>query len=107
MIQARFVAAVAGLGLVLLGLAFCSVEVPAQDSGGCAPYLAVEKDLWLNWGERPIATANGLNGQVLVVFAAEDGATWTVVNVKGTMACWVDGGLNWQAVEWAPMRKGV
>ena len=107
MTQERFAATIVGLGLLALSLAFCSVEVPAQGSGDCAPYLEVEKDLWLNWGERPIVTATGLNGQVLVVFAAEDGETWTVLNVRGTMACWADGGFNWQAVEWSLPSKGV
>jgi hypothetical protein len=73
---------------VVVGIAVLAVSpAAAQQSPACMPVDEVQKILRENYREAPVLTARIDNGNMLVIFASEDGS-WTAVLVAPTgLAC--------------------
>lgn len=88
-----FGAAALAFGL-LLGIAS---EAPAQTV--CLPHTEVVKQLAGRHSEAPVAMGLANNGNVVEVFSAGDGSTWTIVmTMPSGKACLVAAGEGWDTL---------
>lgn len=84
-------------------LAACLLEtMPARAAEvACAPLAGITAALASKWHEQPIAHAVAEAGVMLIVYAAPDGATWTLVGVRAmspTIGCLLGSGTDWQVL---------
>lgn len=91
--------------LVALGVLAPS---PARaQSLNCFPFEIAEHALWTHYGERPILQLLTNRGVMILVYADEAGASWTMVVLRqaqgGLEACQQSSGEFWQAIEWEPL----
>ena len=86
-------------GATLLTLALLFGANAARAEPACASHEAVRKQLEQRYAEAPIAMGLANSGNLLQVFAAEDGVSWTVVLTQpdGT-SCIAASGRYWQTV---------
>ena len=74
-------------GAVVVGIAVLAVSPAAAQQPACMPVDQLQKILRENYREAPVITARIDNGNMLVIFAADDGS-WTAVVVAPTgLAC--------------------
>lgn len=72
---------------VVVGIAVLAVSPAAAQQPACMPVDQLQKILRENYREAPVMTARIDNGNMLVIFASEDGS-WTAVIVAPTgLAC--------------------
>ena len=75
----------------------------------CVPLSALTKSLAEGrFHESPVARANVESGVMLIVYAAADGATWTLVGVRAgrpEIGCLLGAGTDWQPVTPPPPGK--
>ena len=66
----------------------------------CPPLAAATETLAKDYGETPVAHGLATNGQLLVIFAAKDGSTWTavVINPATSEACQIGAGEAWESI---------
>jgi hypothetical protein len=81
-------------------VAVCALPASAlaQTAPACAPYRTVAENLAGSYHEHPVARAIGGEGHALmIVFASQNGATWTAVSVrpKDQLTCIVAAGTDW------------
>jgi hypothetical protein len=80
-------------------LASTSVPAAAQSSPSCVKRPDLMRYLADRYHEIPVAVGLADNGGVLEVFAAIDGATWTVaITMPNGRTCMVATGENWENV---------
>ena len=83
-----------------------SVTVARAEGVACAPLASIAKALAEGkYHEAPIVHAIASSGAMLIVFAAADGATWTLVGIRPDrpeMGCPLGSGTDWQAAKPAP-----
>lgn len=86
----RFAAALLG------GFFVAAVSGPALAEPVCGPRDTIARLLRTDYGERPVADAVTAWGRHLVLFAAPDGATWSiaVTDQRGT-SCVIAAGVGW------------
>lgn len=66
----------------------------------CAPLAAIAETLDARYGERAVAAGVDGKGRRLILYATGNGATWTIVVVRGGgAACVVFEGVDWQNVD--------
>lgn len=87
-----------GYAVALISAAVFSAAAPAAANSICAPHDQMVEMLNERFSEQPTAIGIAGNGQLLEVFTAGDGSTWTIVMTtpKG-VSCVVSDGLNWDA----------
>ena len=78
-IRARLIAAIAIMGLFLLGAALISRPALAQSADAGLPRAKLVELLGDGYAELPVAFGLAQNGGLIEVFASADGATWTMV----------------------------
>ena len=85
-----------GFALALISAAVLSAAAPASARSICAPHAKMVELLNEQFSEQPTAIGIAGNGQLLEVFTAGDGSTWTIVmtSPKG-VSCVVSEGRNW------------
>lgn len=73
---------------------------PAQAQGpACVKRKDLLKHLEARFSEVPVALGLSENGSVVEVFAAKDGATWTVtMTMPNGLSCLIASGQEWQDV---------
>ncbi|MFH1806816.1 MAG: hypothetical protein ABID63_18200 [Pseudomonadota bacterium] len=81
-------------GIAIAAILFLWVITPAlADPARCMPVDSMITGLAQQHGETPVARGVLFNGNLLLVFATPDGATWThVVVTPGGVACSVASG---------------
>ncbi len=83
----------AGLALGLL----LGVAAPASAQAMCTTHAEVAKDLESRYSESPAAIGLASNGGVIELFAASDGATWTLVlTMPDGNSCAMAMGQGWE-----------
>lgn len=79
----------------MLGIA---EEARAQET--CAPLAVITRALANGkYHEHPIAHGLATSGSMVIIYAAPDGATWTVIGVRpgeAEMGCVIGTGTDWQ-----------
>lgn len=90
----------------ILAVLLAVAPLPAlADEVPCGPLVAVTKTLAEGqYHEAPVARALAEH-VMIIVFAAPDGATWTMVGVRAErpeIGCMMAAGTNWQAVKPPP-----
>jgi hypothetical protein len=84
---------------VVIGSLALGWSAPAQAQSVCLPHAEVVKRLEAQFGEVPVAVGLGRDGRLVEVFAAADGATWTLaVVLPNGMSCVVADGEHWQPI---------
>ena len=87
-----------GYALALISAAVLSAAAPASARSICAPHDQMVELLNRQFSEQPAAIGISGNGQLLEVFTAGDGSTWTIVmTTPQGVSCVVSDGLNWDA----------
>ena len=80
-------------------LAVIAITPARSDEVVCNPLALITKQLAQStYHEAPIAKAIGASGVMLIVYAAADGATWTMIGVKSDhpdIGCWLATGTDW------------
>ncbi len=83
-------------GAALISAAVLSAAAPASARSICAPHDQMVELLNKQFSEQPAAIGIAGNGQLLEVFTAGDGSTWTIVmTTPQGVSCVVSDGLNW------------
>lgn len=81
--------------IIVLSITAARAEV------ACAPLSEITAQLARGkYRESPIAHAIADSGVVLIVFAADDGATWTLIGVRAErpdLGCFLGSGTSWDA----------
>lgn len=92
--------------IMAAALALAAPMAHAQTGGPqCAPTEAMVKVLADDYGEAPIGF--GLSGPgMFVLFAASDGATWTLTVNRGAALCVLAAGTQWQSSPATAPKKG-
>lgn len=74
-----------------------TTEAAAQEA--CAPLAAITAALAAKYHEKPIAQGVAESGALLIIYAAPDGKTWTMIGVRPGQAdfgCALAVGKDWQ-----------
>ncbi len=84
-----------------IGLALTATPAAAQSPGAGQQFCAKRPDLLrhldANYQEAPISMGLADNGNVIEVFSAKDGATWTItVSLPNGLTCMVASGQFWE-----------
>lgn len=89
----------------LTAAAIALVPFVAQAQQQCGPADAVIEYLGDKHRESPVATM--MRGpERVIIFATEDGTTWTMVIQRDTLLCMVAEGQGWQPIRFmSPGRK--
>lgn len=83
----------------LLLLSGCATTPPvAEPPSNCAPVREGLRALQHRYGEQPIWQARTRDGTMTVLFLAPDGHGWTVVEIRGELACVVLSGVGWATI---------
>lgn len=84
--------------LFAVALAGCAAVEAAAQSQACALRKPIVDNLLRIYGEERVAVGLSRNGYALEVFAAPDGATFTILHSwSNGIACILDDGENWRA----------
>ena len=85
-----------GIAMALTSAVVLGAVAPASARSICAPHDDLAKLLNKQFSEQPVAIGIAGNGQLLEIFTATDGATWTIVmtSPKG-VSCVVSDGRAW------------
>ena len=83
----------------LVGAALLFGANTADAARTCAPHDKISKQLENRYAEQPVGGGLAQSGQLLQVFAAKDGESWTVVLTRPDgVSCVVASGRYWQAL---------
>ena len=87
------------LGFLAASAVGLSPRAEAQTGPRCLKRADVMERLAANFREAPVAMGIADGGNLLEVFAANDGATWTVVlTLPNGMSCLLMSGESWETV---------
>jgi hypothetical protein len=76
---------------------------PAAAAPDCDTHAGVSRELKRSYGEEPVAVGLSEAGNVIQVFARDDGASWTIVVAKAEgISCKVAAGQAWQPLPKTP-----
>ena len=85
-----------GYAVALISAAVLCAAAPASARSICAPHDKMVEMLDKQFSEQPTAIGIAGNGQLLEVFTAPDGSTWTIVmTTPQGVSCVVSDGRNW------------
>ncbi len=80
-----------------IGAATVSLTAPAHAETACAPRADVLEALTKGFAERSVGMGLASNGNMVELFASNDGASWTiVVTLPNGMSCPVLAGESWE-----------
>jgi len=79
--------------------AILALASPALSQPACAPSKEIEAELSKQYQERKIAVGEMQAGGVLVIYATNDGKTWTAIReMPGGIGCFLTSGTGWKVI---------